>query len=223
MRPILLGVAFLLLPATATAANPPSTSHDFDQIRLGVDVVAFSGTRLVGVGSREHYRGAAGDFELFFTKFFSRRLGLELVLLGAPSNEDRRPEVPPSSFLRGEAGVDVAVTTWGGGVPGSLLLGVGAGADYGRYWFAPRGYPYAMARVRLWPPRHASLQAQYSIVPVSLGAPVTSTWEQRVELATSISLLQFGLRLAYTDAIGGVPSRSYFQGELGMFVGLVLM
>ncbi len=198
-------------------------AHRFAQFRFGVDALTFTGTRLVGTGSRERYRGAGANLELLFTRFFTKKLGLEFALMGAPFSNDRRPDDPPGWFVRLEAGLDLATASWSGRLPGSLLLGLGGGIDDGRYWYAPRFYPYAMARLRLWPMRDVSMQLQYTLVPVSVGAPILATIEQRVEIATSISLFQFGLQLSYVDATGGTPSRSYFQAGMGGFVGMVLM
>jgi hypothetical protein len=164
-------------PCFADNSEQRLRQHLLDQVRFGFDANMASGSRIVGVGSRERYRSINGDLELFLTRFFSKSWGFEFGLSFVPPIPDR-----DTVFVRGETGVDVALGAWRGALPGSWIVGAGIGGDLGRYSYAGRGYPYAMTRVRIWPSHTISLQLQTEVVPVSIGSHLP-TWEQRVEFA----------------------------------------
>lgn len=203
--------------ARADSEEQRLRSHLLEQVRIGIAANMASGSHLVGVGSRERYTLGSGDLQIYITRFFNRRWGVTIDLTFTPPLPDR-----DTLMGRGEAGVDVAIASWTGRLPGSWIASVGIGADVGRYWYAGRGYPYAMTRLRLWPRQRVSVQLQDLVVPLSIGTSLP-TWENRVELSTSYDLLQFGFRVGYASATGGDPVRTYTQQELSAFIAIVVM
>jgi hypothetical protein len=196
-------------------------SRLFEQVRIGLSGVLGSGTSLVGVGSRGHYRRGGVAIELEVHRLVTDWFGFGLVFQGFP------PTAPSDAgrelvFGRGEGFLEAGAAAWRGALPGSLVFGAGFGGDGPRYWFAEHGRFYAIAfgRVRLFLSRDTRLQITYAPVPVALAAQHVRLHEHRFEVAASWKLLQVGTRLAYTFSRGGDPVRDYFQQELGAFVGL---
>lgn len=195
-------------------------SRRFDQIRALLSGALFSGTQLVGVGSRGRYVGGGPAIELNAERFFTDRLGAGGVLMGFPPgyNADLRK----IAFFRGELFGEVAVGATGGALPCSLVLGAGAGGDLARYWFSENGrfYGLAFARGRLFPARDIRLQITYTAIPVALATTGVKLHEHRIEAGVSWKLLQVGTRFHTTIANGGIPDRTFVQQELGIFAGL---
>lgn len=228
VRLVVLAV-LLALPATASAQTFETKeatekrerrSRLFEQIRIAVDGVLASGTSLVGVGSRGRYHLGGGSLEFDIHRFVNDWFGFGIVFKGFP------PAAPGddhlTAFGRGEGFLDAGVASWGGALPGSLVIGAGFGGDGPRYWFAEHGrfYGIAFGRVRLFLSRDTRLQLSYAPIPVALAAQHVRLHEHRFEVAAGWKLLQVGTRLTYTFARGGDPERAYFQQELGAFVGL---
>jgi len=216
LAPIVVTSAFVAGSASADTPERRLREHLLDEVRMGLAANMASGSHLVGVGSRERYHLVSYDLQLYITRFITRRWGINIDLtFDLPVDRE-------SLLVRGEAGADLAIATWTGKMPGSWIVSAGVGGDLGRYWYAGRGYPYASTRLRVWPTSKISLQARYLAIPVSIGTALP-TWEQRMELATSYSLFQFGLRASWVAATGGDPSRVYTQQEIGAFVALAVM
>jgi hypothetical protein len=213
-----------LSPAQA-AENAEQRLHDrhFQQIRLAASVVTFSGTELVGVGSVGRYRLGGGALDIGVERFPFGRFGFGLLLsvfpptTGAGGGGGESPV-----YARGDLLAEAGLVTWEGAVPGSVVVGAGLGGDGPRYWFAEDGrfYGLALARLRLWLSRDTPLQLTYFAVPVAVATGDVSLHEHRFELGTGYGLLTFGTRVVYTFLEGGTPERSFFQQELGAFVGI---
>lgn len=227
VRGSLVLVALLALPATARAESREAKEKRerrarlFEQVRVAVGGVLASGTSLVGVGSRGRYHHAGAALEFDVHRMVNDWFGFGIVFMGLPpvmSGDGARETL----FVRGEGFLDAGVASWGGSLPGSLVIGAGFGGDGPRYWFAEHGRFYAIAfgRLRLLLSRDTRLQITYSPVPVALAAQHVRLHEHRLEVAGSWKLLQIGTRLSYTFSRGGDPVRDYFQQELGAFVGL---
>lgn len=209
--------------STAADAEERRRDRHFQQIRIAANVVTFSGTQLVGVGSVGRYRLGGGALEIGVERFPFGRLGFGLLLqvfpptTGAGGGGDDSPV-----YVRGEGLVEAGLVTWEGAVPGSVVVGAGVGGDGPRYWFAEDGrfYGLALARLRLWLSRDTPLQLTYAAMPVAVATGDVSLHEHRFELATGYGMLTFGAKVAYTFLEGGAPERAFFQQELGAFVGL---
>lgn len=195
----------------------------FEQIRMLATGVMGSGTSLVGVGSRGRYHRGGVQLDLEVHRFFSDRFGFGLILQGfPPTGGGGGGGDKEITFGRGEGYLEAGLASWGGALPGSLVLGAGLGGDGPRYWFSENGrfYGAAFARLRLLPSRDTRLQLTVAALPVALAAQHVRLHEHRVEIATSWKLLQLGTRIAYTFSRGGEPVRDFFQQELAAFVGI---
>ncbi len=222
-----IALVMLAWPAFARGADDAAKkarrelrSKRFDQVRALVSGVLFSGTRLVGAGSRGRYVGGGGALELNAERFFTDRLGAGGVLAGFPPamNADARK----LAFFRGELFGLLALDAWGGALPGSAVVGLGAGGDLSRYWSSENGrfYGLAFGRLRLFTSRDTRGQITYTAIPVALATTGVKLHEHRIEAGVSWKLLQVGTRFHTTVANGGVPDRTFVQQELGIFAGL---
>ena len=214
--------AKVLPPAEEDVERPaepePLGPRAWGQVRLLASVSTFSGESLVETGSVGRYRLGGGNLELEADRLFGV-VGFILHVGGFYI-----PDADELSFIRGEGGVAFGVASWEGEVPGGVLLGLGMGGDYGRYWFSEEGRFYGMARahLRLWPSPDVPLQLTYTAVPGAYTAVDGYHHEHRIELATGWSMLTFGSRLGLAYTTGGEPSRTFSHVELGTFVGFGL-
>ena len=220
-----------LLPAEAAAVQAAADAdaeqrlrdRHFQQIRVAANVITFSGTELVGLGSVGRYRLGGGALELGVERFPFGRFGFGLLLnIFPPTNSIGSGGSEALTYFRGDLLAEAGVATWEGAVPGSVVVGAGFGGDGPRYWFTEDGrfYGLALARLRLWLSRDTPLQLTYFAVPVAVATGDVSLHEHRFELATGYGLLTLGTKVVYTFLEGGTPARAFFQQELGAFVGI---
>jgi hypothetical protein len=211
--------AFLLLEPSAARARDPELGRAFEQARIGVAPVVFSGSWIEGEGSRQRYSGFAGDLHLSVARAFGRWLGLTLDLAGLPPIPS---ELREFGYFRGDVGPTFQLGLWPGALPGSVLVYGVLGGDTGRYPYRGRFYPLVGGRLRVWPARSVFLQIDLGGAPAAVG-PALRTRELRAELSTGVSLLTLALEASWIFAEGGTPSRDYFHQQLGLLVGIGIM
>lgn len=210
--------------ALADAGELPSAARTaFGFVRIDAAFGGRSGSRLVGAGSRETYRAADALIDLDVSRFPWERLGFDLRTTFSAQSLGGR-----ASAAGGENGLyfamrgllDVGVVTWGGGAPGGLVVGLGAGFDFGdRLWFATKGraFTVAMIRARHWLTADWHVQASWMYVPSTSAA--LKVREHDFELAVGWKALQVGARLDLARATGGDPVRDYLDTHFAVFVG----
>lgn len=202
--------------AEGTGSEEETAQPPYNQLRALVGVSTFSGERLVETGSVGRYRLGGGGVELEADRIF------DVVGFMAHISGFAGPDVDELNYVRGEGGLALGIGSWTGPAPGGVLIGLGLGGDFGRYWFAEEGRVYALARARLrvWPSRDVPLQLTYTALPIAHYAGGGHLQEHRIELATGWKLLAFGSRLGFAYANTGEPRRTFSQLEIGTFVGL---
>lgn len=184
--------------------------------RVGASASLIEGSRIVGAGSRERYTQpgfALIDFKIARI-LEKKRWGFEIASqLMIPTERDTS-----LAFAQFDVAFDglLADGRWG-----SLVLGVGGGGDFGRYWWGGRGYPLVVLRQRTWLSHKVRLEFESRTIPIAATGKLP-VFEQRFELALGIGLFCAGLRFDWAAAWGGEPNRTYQQHELGAFVGVGL-
>ena len=170
---------------------------------------------MVGKGSRERFiQPGVGLIDLKVARIVAQRFGLELgLVLMIPAEKARS-----IAFGQIELAGDLVLAD---GPWGSLIFGVGGGADFGRYWWDHRGYPLVIVRERTWLSRKVKLEFESRTLPIAATGKLP-LFEQRFEMVVGVGLFSFGMRFNWTASWGGQPERTYEQHELGAFVGLGL-
>ena len=183
--------------------------------RFAFGVSLVGGSKLYGVGSRGRYETGAAQIEIDVVRVLRKPVGLEIGLSFLPPTMDTRE----LAYGRLQGAMDFVLADWGGRRPGSLIAGLGAGFDVGRWWFSDpaRGYGVGLLRGRLWLTRDVNAQLTGQAIP--FGAKYGG-WEQRYELAVAYGLLSFGVRFAYLSVKAGEPARWLGSHEVGVFVGV---
>jgi hypothetical protein len=180
--------------------------------RVGMSASLIGGSRIVGMGSRERYVQpglSVIDFKLA-RMFAKSSWGFELAM---------QAMIPTERGL-GYAQIEVAADILLADGPwGSLIVGLGGGADYGRYWWDGRAYPLVVLRERTWLSRKVRLEFETRTIPIAATGKLP-LFEQRFELALGVGLFCAGLRFGWAAAWGGLPNRTYEQHELGAFMGV---
>jgi len=201
-------------PTVPLAPRPSDgRAHLFDKVRLGVWGGTWSGSRLAGEGSVARVQKASVDLELGVTRYFSRRFGVDILVLGLPYADD---------YVRFDVGFDAVLSQWGGSTPGGLTFALGVGGDHGRYPYAGRIYPRAVLRARVLASRENTVEAAVEVLPVSFG-PDGRIVQHRSELSFARGLFQAGFRVSHAFHTVGDPSRTFMMQELGLFVGVGIM
>jgi hypothetical protein len=213
-----LGAAVLSFASPALAGPFGKGWHEWEEVRFGVRGETWAGTRREGAGSVARLRLGAADFELVARRFFAGPIGFSIALAFLPPAS----AFEGVSYLRGDASLDVGLARWGGVVPGAFVVGAGFGGDLGRYAFGGRFYPRLEARLRLRPSKNVGLFAATDVMPAAVG-PDDRVFQVRTEIGFVWRLLIVGLRAGHTWMTGGVPERTYFQQELGLYVGVGVM
>jgi hypothetical protein len=185
----------------------------FDKVRLGVWGGTWSGSRLEGEGSVARVQKPAVDLEIGATRYFTKRFGFDILVLGLPYGDDH---------VRFDVGFDAVLAQWAGTTPGGLTFALGVGGDRGRYPYAGRAYPRAVLRARVLASRENTVEASVEVLPVSFG-PDGRVVQHRSELSFARDLFQAGFRVSHAFHTVGDPSRTFMMQELGLFVGVGIM
>jgi hypothetical protein len=172
------------------------------------------GTKLLGYGTRAPYQGVAATAHLGGAYFPIPWLGFDVHMRGLAAST----RVTAISFGM-DATLDAAIQ-WRGALPGAFVLGAGGGFEAGnRGWVdeEARGFPMALARLRLVPMRRRMVQLDYRLVPVT--ASKLQMQMHHLEIAGAVSWVQFGARVDLSLAKGGDPARIYRENAFGVFIG----
>ncbi len=197
-----------------TREEPPER---LDLVRLGMIAQYHRGSELVGLGSVGRYRAVTGALDLRVERFAEEGFGLGLAFAVLPPPNG----IQDGFFLRGELFAALGVATWEGDVPGSVVLGLGAGGDYVDLGRSDPGRFYGLGRTRLtlWLRRDVTMGLSLESLPL-VAAPVQVTQhEHRLELTSSYGFFELGARAAFTFLDGGEPARPFTQQTVGGFVG----
>ncbi len=207
--------AVLLAVPRTSHADPTGTGASLDAIDIGVWAVGSTGSRLSGSGSRTFVKRAGFDLELGVRRYVTKHVGLELRIVGVPPYSRDLEDIAHGRF---DGAVQTPFAKWGGRVPGAVELGVGLGADVGRYSYAGRLYPRGMVRVSVFATRDTTLRLTTEVLPAAVG-PDTRVFEQRTDFSFTYSFFKGGFRAAHAVEYG-IGARSALQQELGLFIGV---
>jgi len=205
-----------------TPKKPASLARErstVEMARLGAGFYYVRGAKFIGVGTRTRYEVLVGNVYLDVTRFPTNRVGFEIHVHGGPVGIDENAQ---AEIALNGAGL-VAPFRWKGDAPGSFVLGVGGAFELGRpVWLAPgfRGFPFALARLRVFPSESLGLQTTYRFVPITTDDALLQ--EHDVELSVSTGLLEIGLRFRLDEVTGGQPTRFYRSYGGGLFASLVV-
>lgn len=207
--------ATLLAGSCASRAEPKTKDASLDSLDIGLWTVGSTGSRLVGNGSRSVVKRAGFDLELGVRHYVSKYVGLELRIVGVPPYTRDLEEVSHGRF---DGALQTPLVKWGGSVPGAVELGVGLGADVGRYSYAGRLYPRGVLRVTVFATRDTTLRLTTEVLPAAVG-PDPRVFEQRTDFSFTYGLFMGGFRAAHAVEYG-IGTRSALQQELGLFIGV---
>ena len=206
--------ASLLVAPRAALAEPNDPRTSLDAVDVGLWTVGSTGSRLVGSGSRTFVKRAGVDLELGVRRYVTKRVGFELRIVGMPPYSRDLEDIAHGRF---DGAIETPIVAWTGRVPGAVELGVGLGADVGRYSYAGRLYPRGVVRLSLFATRDTTLHLTSEVLPAAVG-PDTRVFEQRTDFAFTYGLFMAGFRAAHAVEYG-LGTRSALQQELGLFVG----
>lgn len=207
----------LLVGSTASRAESKATDSSLDSLDIGSWVVGSAGSRLLGNGSRSFVKRAGFDLELGVRHYVTKHVGLELRIVGVPPYSRDLEDIAHGRF---DGAVQTPLVRWHGPVPGALELGVGLGADVGRYSYAGRLYPRGLLRVSVFASRNTTLRLTTEVLPAAVG-PDTRVFEQRTDFSFTYGFFIGGFRASHAVEYG-VGTRSALQQELGLFVGVAV-
>lgn len=211
---VVICAVLLAMPRTGRAQSK-GTGVSLDSVDFGVWVVGSSGSSLIGNGSRAFVKRAGFDLEIGVRRYVTKYVGLELRIVGVPPYSRDLEDIAHGRF---DGAVQTPFATWSGRVPGAVELGVGLGADVGRYSYAGRLYPRGLIRVSVFATRDTTLRLSTEVLPAAVG-PDTRVFEQRTDFSFTYSFFMGGFRAAHAVEYG-VGTRSALQRELGLFIGV---
>lgn len=191
--------------------------HPFDVDRYAVVAAVREGSTLYGVGSRERYTAAIVAAQLNGERYLDEGPGFGLNLEAFPPTGAS----PPGFFLRGEIFAGWAIVHWEGDVPGSVVAGAGVGGDALEVGESEgRVYPLLRGRAKLWWSEEVTTSLVLESLPVIDSPSELRQHEHRLEIPIGVDILELGPRVALTFREGGMPSRGFFEGAYGVFVGV---
>lgn len=186
--------------------------HPFDVDRYAIVAAARRGSTLYGAGSVERYTASIVAAQLSGERYLDEGPGFGLNLEAFP---------PPGFWLRGEIFAGWAIVHWEGDVTGSVVAGAGVGGDALEVGESQgRVYPLLRGRAILWWSDQVTTSLVLESLPVIDSSSTLRQHEHRAEIPIGVDILQVGPRLALTFRDGGQPSRSFFEGTYGIFVGV---
>jgi hypothetical protein len=184
----------------------------FDVDRYAIVAAVREGSTLYAAGSVERYTASIVAVQLSGERYLDEGPGFGLNLEAFP---------PPAFHLRGEIFAGWAIVHWEGDVPGSLVAGAGIGGDalevgdvQGRY------HPLLRGRAIFWWSDEVTTSLVLESLPVIGSSSGLRQHEHRLEVPVGVDVLTLGPRVALTFRDGGMPSRSFFEGAYGVFVGV---
>lgn len=202
------------LALTAAAAFSPP----LDLARIGGSVSTIRGARLLGEGTREGYRGSAVALDFDVLRFPSPHAGFELGFLWGGTAV---PWGQKATTYRLELAADLVLFSHD---RGSVIVGLGPGLDVGdRLWWSPdrvRGNVGALVRTRFFPVPGWSVHGNARLDLFATGD--LTNRRLRSELLVSWSLLMVGLQWTRTWVVGGTPTRTYVEDQLGLSVSVAV-
>lgn len=203
----------VLAVSAAAAFSPP-----LDLARIGGTVSTIQGSRRLGEGTREGYRGSAIALDFDVLRFPSPHAGFEIGFLWGGTAV---PWGHKATTYRIELAADLVLFSH---ERGSVIVGLGPGLDLGdRLWFSPdgvRGNVGALLRTRFFPTKDWAVHANSRLDLFATGDLVNR--RLRAELLVSWSLAMVGLQWTRTWVVGGTPSRTYVEDQLGLSLSVAV-
>ncbi len=199
-----------LLAATALPMSPTEFA------RIGGSVSTVNGSRLIGQGTRQGYRGTAVALDLEAMRFPSEYAGFEIGLLWGGTAV---PWGNKATTYRLEGALDAVLFA---SPRGSVIVGLGPGLELGdRLWWAHdgvRGNVAGLLRTRLFPARDVAIHANARLELFATGDLASRTL--RSELLFGWALGMVGVHWTRTWISGGAPNRTYLDDQLGVSISL---
>ncbi len=199
-----------LLAATALPASPT------EFVRVGGSVSTVNGSRLIGEGTRQGYRGSAIALDFEVMRFPSEFAGFEIGFLWGGTAV---PWGNKATTYRIEGALDGVLFA---SPRGSVIVGLGPGLELGdRLWWAHdgvRGNVAGLLRTRLFPARDLAIHANARLDLFATGDLASRTL--RGELLFGWSLGMLGVHWTRTWVSGGAPNRTYVDDQVGVSISL---
>ncbi len=183
------------------------------------------------VEPKEKYNRAVGwvtyEYYSFWDKTrFDTLVGTEF-LVGAgyltPEKADPERVIERSAnwskpHLKAEFAFDYAPIHWGGGLPGRLVFGLGAGAELGSYWQNEDGrtYPLVAGRAQLFPNQSFGIHLAYHWMPTCTGN--YKVREHRYEATVALGSWQLGVHGTETRVLDASDT-ALMSRHLGGLIG----